>query len=1529
MSLRTVRSLALIAMALSVGLLAPARSSASHPDDQCQDIEVDSGESITQYIVHRATGTTLDAGTQVLFDGLTPNLDKYFDVQAVATADGYCDTRIWNSSTETCDPGSHQERTVKIIDSALWDPNQQYPNPPNWSDYDGTQNPAHVVDTADDTTTTAGPLTWFFANKQGNYIHTSAAQINNTVCEIGKDYQITEPEHLTIRENAKDTDGCCEDTSPGIDLPGCVGNPCNVGTGNKSQTEADHAGPILPLSRRYNSLDPADVGLGHGWRTPYHGRQLTVLGDTVSILRGSGRGEIFRKQPNGTWQGDADTELTLIPVFGLWAVVTRDEWVEAYTPTGRLFKENYWNGGLDGPRRDYTYDAEGRLEKVERADTGHTLLFSYDVDGHIDTVTLPDGEVVQYDYLDGNLTSVTYPDLTAKTYHYEDTSYPHHLTGISDERNIRFATYGYDANGLATLTEHAETTNGGPQESFDLSFDSATQTTVTDPRGNVDVYTFSARNLGVKNLLQKTHQADGLSVVQTFDGANNLDTLTEALAPGQTRTTGFTYDGNLVATRTEAVGEPEERTTTYSYHVGNIQTDKPETITSDSVLAGQQRQTQIEYDDPLYATFPTTITQSGYDLAANPVSRAVTLGYDSAGRVTSYNGPRTDLTDVTTFAYYTCTTGSECGQLASITNADGHVTSFETYDGAGRLTQAKDPLAIRTNYTYDDRGRVLTIARQPLSGSAPARTWTFTYTPDGEVETIESPTGVLLTYEYDDARYLEAIVDGDGNRVEYAYDLAGNRTGEELRDDSGTLLHSVTMAHDTRDRLEQIQEGTSVADLVFDAVGRLTSLEDPNDHETTLGYDVLDRLDTRINALTKTTDLDHYPDDALSQLEAPNGVTTAYESDDLGNRTRETSPDRGTLVNTHDDAGNVTNATHLGSGRAVSYTYDALNRPLTRDYAGTTEDVTFIYDAYSPTCSAKGRLCYFSGEHGDTWFEDDPFGDVKTRSEIIAGSLYHTDYSYDADGRVTQITYPTGHVVGYGHDSQGRVESVTLDSGSGPVTITSGRAYRGDGLLTAQTWGNGLAEARGYNGLRLLATYTLGSLESETFVYDDAGRLTSRTGSAWTKGYGYDDVDRLTTDTGGAGTRAYTYDDDGNRLSIDVDGTLLAYDYDTGANRLNDIDGDAVTLDVEGRTTDTIDRNYVYNEASRLQIAHTKKKQGQQTILTEVGRYTYDAFGLRRTKLADGVTTVYHYDEAGNLILETDDTGDLVKLYVWAGATPIAQVHLETQGQGQNQTTVEALVHLHVDHLNTPRWATDAVGDLVWRWKSDGFGEALPDEDVDGDNDDVVINIRFPGQYYDEETGLHYNRFRYYEPGIGRYISADPIGQAGGVNVFAYALNDPVGDFDPYGLNNFGGPIFQSSNPNAPLYRPPVPSLFDIKADATSFAEGLPGRSKGERDAVRHCVASCDAASAYGKSVSSAAGTLNELQRSARGGQTTGDRKMDDFNNEVGRDLAKDDADCGNKPDCKKSCVDALNSGRLDTTSGGTGQQYGPGGYTR
>ncbi len=185
-------------------------------------------------------------------------------------------------------------------------------------------------------------------------------------------------------------------------------------------------------------------------------------------------------------------------------------------------------------------------------------------------------------------------------------------------------------------------------------------------------------------------------------------------------------------------------------------------------------------------------------------------------------------------------------------------------------------------------------------------------------------------------------------------------------------------------------------------------------------------------------------------------------------------------------------------------------------------------------------------------------------------------------------------------------------------------------------------------------------------------------------------------------------------------------------------------------------RMFEYDQSNRL-IRITKSG-------VVLGEYAYDAFNRRVKKIVDGKTTHFHYDADGLLICETDAGGNAIRDYVYLNREPVAM-------------RVSGIWYWFLcDHLGTPQKLIDNSGNLVWEAAYLPFGKArvLTAE--------VENNLRFPGQYFDEETELHYNWHRYYDPETGRYISADPIGLSGGVNLYAYVQNDPVNFIDPHGL---------------------------------------------------------------------------------------------------------------------------------------------------
>jgi RHS repeat-associated protein len=287
--------------------------------------------------------------------------------------------------------------------------------------------------------------------------------------------------------------------------------------------------------------------------------------------------------------------------------------------------------------------------------------------------------------------------------------------------------------------------------------------------------------------------------------------------------------------------------------------------------------------------------------------------------------------------------------------------------------------------------------------------------------------------------------------------------------------------------------------------------------------------------------------------------------------------------------------------------------------------------------------------------------------------------------------------------------------------------------------------------------------------------------------WSYDFLNRLKQEDRNPGTVAtttWTYDANGNRKTQNT-GT---YSYLAATNRLTTTPNGGISLDAAGNTTaDGLGRSFSYNQTGQL-----------SAVPSNGASYAYNHQRQRTRKTVGSQATVYHYDLAGNLLAETTAGGNLIRDYVYIDSTPIAKV------EGG-----EMLTYIHTDHLSTPRLATNPQGQVVWRWEGTAFGETYPNEDVDGDGRPTTINLRFPGQYFDAESGLHYNWNRYYDPKVGRYVSSDPIGLKGGLNTYAYVGNNPLQWIDPLGLFNICVGPFCSGDVGGPpgtvfpVYPPP------------------------------------------------------------------------------------------------------------------------------
>jgi len=347
------------------------------------------------------------------------------------------------------------------------------------------------------------------------------------------------------------------------------------------------------------------------------------------------------------------------------------------------------------------------------------------------------------------------------------------------------------------------------------------------------------------------------------------------------------------------------------------------------------------------------------------------------------------------------------------------------------------------------------------------------------------------------------------------------------------------------------------------------------------------------------------------------------------------------------------------------------------------------------------------------------------------------------------------------------------------VAERHGETRRERNRPTSLTFGNGRTLAKSYDQNYWIDTVN-GSPAglSLDFGTDDVGNIVGITvGSAANdRVYDYDDLHRLTSVVNGtaANVEAFAYDPTGNRLSKRIGAaSAVPYAYPTTSHRLQSVGGVTRGYDPAGNTTAMPSAanaalTLVYDACNRL-----SRIDGSGGTLQA---NHYNGRGERVRKVAGSNTALFIYDEAGRLLGEHDASGVPRQLFVWMDDQPVAVIDGGT------------LRYIETDHLNTPRTLIDPARNVaVWRWDLNGsaFGEHAANEDPDADGTPVKFNLRCPGQYLDAETGLHYNYFRDYEPGTGRYVESDPVGQTFSYATYAYADGAPLLAIDPDGLGRY------------------------------------------------------------------------------------------------------------------------------------------------
>ena len=1098
-------------------------------------------------------------------------------------------------------------------------------------------------------------------------------------------------------------------------------NPINIATGNKTAVETDYDGAgVFPLRmlRYYNSKGTRAGSFGANWRG-FYDRSLVIVstttkGKTTTVaeaVRPDGRVLRFTLT-NGGWVGDPDIVDRLQSVAGGYRFTCGDDQVETYNNAGRLGAV----AAREGFAQSLAYDGQGRLTQVTDA-FGRSLALQYDASGRVAQLSDPAGKAYSYTYsAAGNLASVRYPDLALRLYHYDNAAFARALTGITDENGVRIATYDYDSGGRAIRSLRA-----GDAMQRSVHYYSNGTRDVVDAVGIPRRYAFAviqgvSRRTGIDNA---ACASCGNAVMSTGYSASGF---VSSLTDYRGTPTSFVRDARgLEAGRTEASGHPEARTIATTWHASFR---LPLTTTS----AGQR--TSWSYDVNGRVTGRTII-----DTATN-AARSWSYAYNAQGLLASVDGPRTDLADITGYAYDTQ------GNLVSATNPLGQVTRFTSHDAHGRPLSMTDPNGLVTTYTYDLRGRL-------TSRNAGGQVTSHSYDPAGQLVRTTHPDATWLDRHYDAAQRLVGMVDSGGHRVAYTLDAEGRRIRLEHFDGSGSSTH---VRRYTFDPLGRVLAEIDALDRVrrrysYDANGNRIAETDAFGASTTLAYDRLDRLGQRSDALGATVAYAYDARDNLTRVTDPVGMITGYSYDGLDNRIQEASPDAGTQQFGYDSAGNL-RSRNWPNGRAAALAYDALDRPVSEDY-GSGVQVNYQYDS---AINGIGRLTAMTDPAGSTSWAYDAWGRVLRKNRSTGTRVLDTRYGYNSAGRLVNLVYPSGRVLGHAYDSGGRIASLSLDGSP----LATGIDWLPAGPARSWAQGNGRFVNKSFDRDGQLQTQDFeGGLR--TLAYDAKGRITQVAEWGGYSSYGYDAVDRLSAQSGLPQDWSYGYDANGNRINQSAPGGTTGYAY--SGNRLQSASGAEARSfihDAAGNLIADGAASYTYDARNRLMQAPG-------------AAFAYDGHGLRVYKGAAATTRYYAHDMDRKLLGEYDATAAIYET-VWLGTTPIAVM------KGGQRFWIDA------DQIDSPRVVRNDADQIVWRWQSEAFGSSAANEDPLGQGS-FEFNLRFPGQVYDRETGLHHNDQRDYAPRTGRYVQSDPIGLAGGINTFAYVGGNPVSTIDPTGLD--------------------------------------------------------------------------------------------------------------------------------------------------
>ncbi|WP_434212139.1 RHS repeat-associated core domain-containing protein [[Pseudomonas] boreopolis] len=1134
--------------------------------------------------------------------------------------------------------------------------------------------------------------------------------------------------------------------------------PVDIRDGSVSVTHEDFSIPgrlPLPWRRVYSSREAAHAGsCGHGWQTPADIR-LQLSADGSAWLSGPDEAALFPQLPAG--DGMAHHVLDFVDGARLYR-----EGVHLLVrfKDGRRYRfEHAPAPGVAVLPGDRTLpiarieDACGNHWRFERRDGHLVRIVESGIDGlqgrfievearqgRIERLQLHDPAtglnhpLVSYRYAGGDLVAALDALDAARTFEYRQ----HRMVRHTDRVGLSFH-YAYDAQWRVV---HSWGDGGLYDYRFEYD-DLLRETRLTDSLGHATVVKFDEHRLP----LCEIDPLDGVTVFEYDDFGRTV-----AVTDPEGLRTGFEYDerGNVIGVA-RADGSRVRQAFDNADHV----------IEFVDAEGGRWRQT--------YDALERLVEQ------IDPLGGIVSYGYNEAGQVTS----RKDERDAITTLHY-----DRYGLPSQMQHPEGAVVRYE-FDALGRLKSLRDPLGAVTEFEYDPKGRVLAVH----AGKAGSTRYGY----DAEDQLIDyiDPHGARTRFTYEGVGWLTRRVNADSTHVDYAYDSEGR-----LERVCNQRCENYLLERDALGRVTaEVDYWGQRWHYEYDAAGRLRASLDPLGRRVEFRTDGSGRLLSRKHGFPNGSEERFSYDSRGNLVEFRNGARWVKRRFDALGRLIEESQDGFKVQYGYDLVGNLVKR-ETSTGNRIDYGYDldgnvvsvrineATPISIQRDTAGRVLCETLAvgverrYDYREGRRKSSQALLVGGVERFSVAYSYDACGNLIRRNESDGGA---DEYRYDPVGRLLE------HL-----DPQGRLERFITDTA-------------GDRLETRIIELPGAQVAGGFPEPGSWCRE--GRLQGRRYRFDRVGNLVSRDGSRPGEEtiFEWDPIGRLVRSICGGKVIEYGYDAIGRRVFKKCEGrtTWFFWEGETVLAEVVEGGNDQPVL----RVSNPVDigewkrherklgeilakcREYIYYPGTFVPLAliepvldHEDDEKSKR--LPSPHGMASDNDARFRKRSSTGVPGSRARDTLMGLgSLGTAVLGGVRSVPVDPGISMPADTVVE-ESAGMAEAPVRAtetrasvkIYHYHVDPNGAPTRLTDLDGCTVWRGRYEPWGR------VEVDPASTVRNpLRFQGQYHDAETDLHYNRYRYYDPGLGQYLSIDPTTLGGGSNFYAYVRN-PLGWIDPLGL---------------------------------------------------------------------------------------------------------------------------------------------------